>query len=72
MANLMEKVRELKELKMMAEELEAEIATIEDAIKAEMTAQATEVLLVGEYKVRWVTVKSSRFDTTTFKAEGVV
>lgn len=61
------KVRELKEFKMMLEELEAEISAIEDGIKEEMTARGTEELIAGEYKVRWTTVSSNRFDTTAFK-----
>ena len=61
------KARELKELKRMQEELAAEITAIEDEIKAEMTARETEELIAGEYKVRWVHVTSSRFDTTAFK-----
>lgn len=61
------KVRELKELKLMAEDLAAEIAAIEDTIKAEMTARETDELIAGEYKVRWTTVNSNRFDTTAFK-----
>lgn len=64
---LTSKVRELKELKMMAEELAAEITAIEDSIKAEMTARETEELITGEYKIRWKKVVSNRFDTTTFK-----
>lgn len=61
------KVRELKELKVMAEELAAEITAIEDSIKADMTAQGIEEMTVDVYKVRYKTVKSSRFDTTAFK-----
>ena len=61
------KVRELKELKAMLEEIEAEIATIEDEIKAEMTARNTEEMSVDVYKVRWTKVTSSRFDTSAFK-----
>ena len=61
------KVRELKELKAMAEELAAEITAIEDSIKADMTAQGIEEMTVDVYKVRYKTVKSSRFDTTAFK-----
>lgn len=64
---LTSKVRELKELKMMAEELAAEITAIEDTIKAEMTARETEELITGEYKIRWKKVVSNRFDTTAFK-----
>jgi len=61
------KVRELKELRAMADELAAEITTIEDTIKAEMTARDTEEMTVDVFKVRWTTVKSNRFDTTAFK-----
>ena len=61
------KVRELKELKAMLEEIEAEIDTIEDEIKAEMTARNTEEMSVDVYKVRWTKVTSSRFDTSAFK-----
>ncbi|OQB15788.1 MAG: hypothetical protein BWY15_00501 [Firmicutes bacterium ADurb.Bin193] len=64
---LTSKVRELKELKTMAEELAAEITAIEDIIKAEMTARGTEEMMVDIFKVRYSTVKSSRFDTTAFK-----
>ena len=64
---LTSKVQELKELKAMADSLQAEIATIEDAIKAEMTARDTEELQAGIFKVRWTTVISNRFDTTAFK-----
>ncbi len=64
---LSSKVRELKELKIMADELAAEITTLEDDIKAEMTARGTEELTVDIFKVRWVPVTSRRFDTTAFK-----
>lgn len=64
---LTSKVRELKELKAMAEELAAEIITIEDSIKAEMTARDTEEMTVDVFKVRWTKVASKRFDTTAFK-----
>ena len=60
------KVRELKELKAMADELAAEITAIEDSIKADMTAQGVGEMTVDVYKVRYKTVKSSRFDTTAF------
>lgn len=61
------KVRELKELKAMAEELAAEIAAMEDDIKAEMTARSVEEMTVDVYKIRWTKVLSSRFDTSAFK-----
>lgn len=62
-----EKIRELKELKVMADELAKEISAIEDAIKAEMTERNTEEVLIDVYKVRWTKVISNRFDTTGFK-----
>ena len=61
------KVRELKELKAMAEEIATEITAIEDAIKAEMTARDTDEMQIDVYKIRWTKVASSRFDTTSFK-----
>ena len=64
---LTSKVRELKELKAMVEELTAEITAIEDCIKAEMTARDTEEMLIDVYKIRWTKVSSNRFDSTAFK-----
>ena len=61
------KARELKELKTMKEELENEIAAIEDALKAAMGEQ--EEMFCGEYKLTYQTVTSSRFDSTAFKKE---
>ena len=61
------KIRELRELKTMADELAAEITAIEDQIKAEMTERDTEEMTVDVYKVRWTKVTSSRFDSTAFK-----
>lgn len=66
---LISKVRELKELRQMADELAGEITSIEDELKAEMTAQGTEEMTVDVFKVRWTTVKSSRLDTTALKKE---
>lgn len=61
------KVRELKELKAMADELAAEITAIEDSIKAEMTARNTDEMQIDVYKIRWTKVLSNRFDSTAFK-----
>lgn len=60
-------VRELKELKLMQEELQTEITAIEDKIKTEMTKQNANELQVGIFKIRYVDVTSNRFDTTSFK-----
>ena len=63
--NMEAKVHELMELKRLKEELEAEIAAAEDAIKAVMGEE--ELLLAGSYKVSWKTFTSSRIDTTALK-----
>lgn len=61
------KVKELRELKRLAEELQAEIETAQDAIKAEMTSQAVDTLSGADWKVTWKEVTSSRVDTTALK-----
>ena len=61
------KVRELKELKAMIDELSAEVATIEDEIKAEMTARNVNEMAVDVFKIRWTPVTSSRFDSSASK-----
>lgn len=64
---LTKQVRDLKELKRMQEELQAEITAIEDNIKAEMTAQNVTEMTVDVFKIRWTPITSNRFDTTAFK-----
>lgn len=61
------KVKELKELKLMLQELTDEINGIEDSIKTAMGDN--EVLTVGEYKLTYKTVKSSRLDSKSLKSE---
>lgn len=61
------KIKELRELRRMAEELAAEIETIQDEIKSEMTANNTDSLIGDDWKVTYKTVESSRFDTAAFK-----
>ena len=61
------RVKELRELKRMAEELAAEIAAVEDSIKQEMTNRNVDTLSGDDWKITWKTVKSSRFDSSAFK-----
>lgn len=61
--------RELQELKRMKEELEAEIASLEDRIKAEMNARHTDDLIAGAYRIKWTTYQSTRFDSTNFRKD---
>lgn len=60
-------VKEIRELKRMKEELEAEIAAAEDLIKAEMTRTETDTLTGADFKVTWKEVTSTRVDTTALK-----
>lgn len=67
--DLQKKVRELKELQRMSEELAAEITGIQDEIKAEMLILNTDEVIAGEFKIRWKEVTTNRFDTTAFKSK---
>lgn len=58
---LVNKVKELRELQALIEEAQAEAETIKDAIKANMGG--SDVLLAGEYKITWKAVESRRLDT---------
>lgn len=66
-SELVKKVRELKELRALADELAAEMLSLEDDIKETMTERGVEELCVDVYKIRWQTVESSRFDSAKFK-----
>ena len=61
------KIEELKELESLIEEAKTEAEALRDAIKAEMLARDTEELEAGAYIVRWTSVLTQRFDTTSFK-----
>ena len=61
------KVRKLKRLQSKADELQAEITAIQNELKAELETQDTEELHAGEYKLRFTTVTSNRFDSKSFK-----
>lgn len=61
------KVKELRELRRMAEEIAADIETITDEIKWEMTAQGVDTLAGGDWKATWKPVQSARFDSKAFK-----
>ena len=61
------KIHQLRKLIAKAESLAAEIETIKDEIKAEMTAQSVDELNGSDWKVTWKPVTSSRFDSAAFK-----
>lgn len=63
------KVKELRELRRMADELTAEIDAIQDAIKAEMTARDVDTITGSDYRIVWQEVTSTRMDTAALKKE---
>ena len=63
------KIASLKEWEDLLEEAKAQVETLKDEIKAEMLMQNTEEMTAGKYIVRWTSVLSQRFDSTTFKKE---
>lgn len=66
---MIKKIEELQELETFIEEIKAEAETIKDSIKAEMLERDTEELAAGQYIVRWTSILSNRFDTTSFKKQ---
>ena len=63
------KVEALKEWENLADEAAKEIEALKDALKAELAARETEELQAGRYIIRWTSVLSQRFDSTSFKKE---
>lgn len=59
--------RELKELKLMREELDNEIAAIEDKIKAQMLETNVDSITTTQFHITWKEIKSFRIDTTALK-----
>lgn len=60
---------ELQELRRMREELEAEIESISDRIKAHMEQNGVETLTAGAFKVTWKVVTSTRIDTAALRKD---
>lgn len=63
------KIVKLQEWESLAEEAKAEAETLRNEIKAEMQTRETEEMEAGRFIVRWTSVLSNRFDTTSFKRE---
>ena len=61
------KIKELRELRRMADELTAEIESITDSIKRHMDAEGVDTLNGTDWKVTYKAVTSSRLDTTALK-----
>lgn len=61
------KIRELRELRRMADEIAAEIDGITDTIKNRMDAAQVDTLSGNDWKVTYKAVTSSRLDTSALK-----
>lgn len=61
------KIKEIRELKRMQEELTAELDALSDEIKRHMDAEGVDTISGADWKVTYKTVTSSRFDSTAFK-----
>jgi len=63
------KIKELRELRRMMDELQTEIDGITDTIKAEMTARNVDTLAGADWKATWKAVTTNRLDSTALKKE---
>lgn len=63
------KVKELRELRLMAEELQAEIDSLTDDIKTIMTEQDTDTLKGADWKVTWKAYKRTGVDFAALRTE---
>ena len=61
--------KELKELEVMADELDAEIEDIKDRIKAEMDSRNVQEVNAGMFKIKYQLITSERFDSKRFREE---
>lgn len=61
------KIKELRELRRMADELAAEIDSIQDSIKQHMDAEGVDTVNGTDWRVTYKAVTSSRLDTGALK-----
>ena len=66
---IVKKIEQLKEWEAILEEAQAEVEALRDCIKEEMLENDTEEMIVGTYIIRWTSILSNRFDSTSFKKE---
>ena len=65
--DIITKVQELMELRRMSEELQAEIDTLQEAVKSFMGSEET--MIAGAFKVSYKSFTSSRLDSNALKRE---
>ena len=64
---LIAKIEALNAWEALMEDAKAEADAIRDSIKQEMLDRDVEELTAGAYIIRWTSVLSNRFDSTSFK-----
>ncbi len=63
------RVRKLQESEQMKKELDKQIEALKDEIKEDMDSKGLEEQKVGDYMVRFITVVTSRFDSSKLKKD---
>ncbi|MBQ2990544.1 MAG: hypothetical protein IJD60_04555 [Clostridia bacterium] len=66
-SDIITKVQELMELRRMAEELQAEIDTLQEAVKNFMGSE--EIMIAGAFKVSYKSITSSRLGSAALKRD---
>ena len=61
------KVKELRELRRMADELAAELEAVQHSIKSQLDAQGVDTLAGADWKVTWRPVTSTRLGSSALK-----
>ena len=64
---MISKIEALREWEALMEEAKAEAEAIRDELKQSMIAADVEEMEAGAYILRYTSIISNRFDTTTFK-----
>jgi predicted phage-related endonuclease len=66
---IIKRVEQIKTIESFIKELEAEVESYKDEIKAVMNSEAVETLEAGDYIIRWTSTLTSRFNTKKFKED---
>ena len=66
---LVSKLNDLTELRRMADDISAEIETIQNEIKAHMDEINTDTITAGNFKVTWKPITSTRIDTAALRKD---
>lgn len=64
---LVAKIEALQEWEAVMEEARAEAEALRDSLKSELLERGVEELEAGRFIIRYTSVLSNRFDTTSFK-----